>query len=143
MLRSDLVLSDVHVYSCPPRQKEWTTRFYFRPNFNSLFDNNKRDEEKKPIKNSDLKNIYYSIDEQGDYDVQRPPPPSFITIRHHLATTIENVALQVWNGSLLLSDYLISQYNKRHVPSGTFSSNFLARYLLICDKKTFLLIYNF
>ncbi|XP_052819743.1 uncharacterized protein LOC128245580 isoform X2 [Mya arenaria] len=53
-----------------------------------------------------------SQDGGKDLDVERPVKAQedfFITIKHRLATTLKNVGEQIWNGSLLLSDFLCAK----------------------------------
>ncbi|KAK9843724.1 hypothetical protein WJX81_003761 [Elliptochloris bilobata] len=53
-------------------------------------------------------------DTDGDLLVPRRRPHLAFTLHHHLKTRLSDVGLQVWRGSLLLADYVISHTHMLH-----------------------------
>lgn len=85
--------------------------------------------------------VELAYDSDGDVDVPRrdsSPPDLVLLLEHRLATSLSEVGLQVWRGSLLLADYLLhnhKQFKSRkviEVGSGTALASIVAA---LCGAK--------
>eukprot|EP00884_Botryococcus_braunii_P007422 jgi/Botrbrau1/16681/Bobra.0068s0096.3 len=92
----ELVLSDVHIENCPPGRQLWTTDF-------EVFEG--------PLFGATVPGTGPAVDEDGDLIVTRKPsaglPGHRISICHRLSTPLQDVGLQVWQGALLMADYIM------------------------------------
>lgn len=89
----ELVLSDVHVGTCPPGQSVWSTRFMCLAGEFATTPGAATS----------------SLDRDGDLDVSRlSRPRTALTIAHRLETPISTCGTQVWRGACLLADYLLN-----------------------------------
>ncbi|XP_028413543.1 methyltransferase-like protein 22 isoform X2 [Dendronephthya gigantea] len=110
----DVVLSEVHVYKTftPIEEGNYAlSRFHFTTPHGSPLCNAQKPytSDKQILKHKENEGLV-NYDEDGDMiiprfenDVER----NIITIEHTLATPIKSVGTQVWQGSMLLCDFLI------------------------------------
>eukprot|EP00775_Hariotina_reticulata_P013444 gene13444-13570_t len=104
------ILSEVHMETCPPRSESWCTRFYYsHPDAVA-------DSRSPPVPPSTYSNVF-TLDDDGDMVIQRRTSrkDQHLVIHHSLATPVSRCGEQVWLGSCLLSDFLMSQ---RHMLLG-------------------------
>jgi len=108
MQADEVVLSEVHVETCPPRPagSTWTTRFFYRLDNTPV-------QLQQPARASQADSEPDSppdLDSDGDLVLPcRPARPSHsLTILHYLATPISRCGEQVWQGACLLADWVIA-----------------------------------
>lgn len=89
-LSAELVLSEVHVETCPPGLQRWTSRF-----------------ELEFLAGDSYAETSVTVDADGDLVVSRNRHTSVIRIDHGLATPLAKVGLQIWRGACLLADYIL------------------------------------
>ena len=130
-LPAEVVLSDVHVGRCSPGCTWWTSSFSRIIETGASSSGRGRDADRGGLGSASeghQADVRGFVDEDGDLVLprkkikklipQRQPPPD-VVIRHHGATPISGVGLQVWRGSLLLADFAMSSALGRRVRGKT------------------------